>query len=478
MAEQPLNNRVPITNQDGTPTQYFIRLLQERGFTIDDKITAAQAQTLIDAWAAARDIFAGTGLSGGGNLSADVTINLDASLDDLNDVDFSTPPTSGDALTYDGTNWVPGAVAGGLDVQDEGSSVVNPATAINFIGSAVTVTDGGGGVADVTITGGSGSSSGGFFSGGTGEFGSVSTSLYATKGAYYVPNTNVKVSAIECVIDAAATSQAHYAQIATVNTSTGQIGTVLATSNTVNSSSTDPRYFTFEFSSPVDLISGTSYILLVTNASGTGTTTLRVYAADGAFFKLNAPGSSPVGGPQYNTIGVTASQTASAVAATGYAIWAVGDITDMNGEWKLLTSWDYSVDGSTSGVIGNVAGYTEALIEFVDVSTTSSGCRIVRVSTDGGSSYYSGASDYQYYTTAGVGNNQDSLYGHSTNSSAIRTASIQMFSLSVTGPSKTAFSLTQNVHQAFRANSSPITHIKAMNTAGDLSGGYVRIWVR
>ena len=117
MPQQPLTNRIPVVNGDGTPTQYFIRLLQERGVTLDDKISAAEAQVLIDQgiaeWANDRDIIAGFGLDGGGNLSSDVTIDLNASLGDLNDVDFTTPPMTGQCLGFDGTSWVPTTFSGG-----------------------------------------------------------------------------------------------------------------------------------------------------------------------------------------------------------------------------------------------------------------------------------------------------------------------------------------------------------------------------
>lgn len=79
MTIQPLNDRVPITNPDGTPTQYFLRQLQERGITVDDKITAAEAIQLIEQWAAARDINVTSPISGGGNLSNDVTIGMETS---------------------------------------------------------------------------------------------------------------------------------------------------------------------------------------------------------------------------------------------------------------------------------------------------------------------------------------------------------------------------------------------------------------
>lgn len=73
---QPLVNNQKIVHEDGTPTDYFIRWAQQRQIDISEGITAAEAQQLIDDWAAARDIIAGVGLSGGGPLSADVTIDL------------------------------------------------------------------------------------------------------------------------------------------------------------------------------------------------------------------------------------------------------------------------------------------------------------------------------------------------------------------------------------------------------------------
>lgn len=74
---QPLVSNQTIVKPDGTPTEYFIRWAQARQIDISGGITAEQAQELIDDWAAARDITAGTGLSGGGNLSADITIDLE-----------------------------------------------------------------------------------------------------------------------------------------------------------------------------------------------------------------------------------------------------------------------------------------------------------------------------------------------------------------------------------------------------------------
>lgn len=79
MTIQPLNDRVPIINADGTPSQFFIRMLQERGITVGGKITAEEAEALIAEWSAARDINVTAPIIGGGSLDNDVTIGLDVS---------------------------------------------------------------------------------------------------------------------------------------------------------------------------------------------------------------------------------------------------------------------------------------------------------------------------------------------------------------------------------------------------------------
>lgn len=73
---QPLALNFQIVDQRGFPTPYFIKWAQERQIDITAGITAAQAQTLIDDWAAARSIIAGAGLTGGGTLAADLTIDV------------------------------------------------------------------------------------------------------------------------------------------------------------------------------------------------------------------------------------------------------------------------------------------------------------------------------------------------------------------------------------------------------------------
>ena len=118
---QPLASNFQIVDANGFPTQYFIKWAQQRQIDITGGITAAQAQQLIDDWAAGRDIIAGTGLSGGGPLSSDVTINSD-----------------------------------GVTIQQNGVDVATGVFTINFTGSGVTVTETSPGVAEVHIVSGGG----------------------------------------------------------------------------------------------------------------------------------------------------------------------------------------------------------------------------------------------------------------------------------------------------------------------------------
>jgi hypothetical protein len=86
-----LNQNFPIVKDDGTPTDYFMRLLRDND---------AELGGALD-----NDITADTGLSGGGNLGdGPITLSLAAALDMLNDVDLTVPPTDGQVLKYVGAD--------------------------------------------------------------------------------------------------------------------------------------------------------------------------------------------------------------------------------------------------------------------------------------------------------------------------------------------------------------------------------------
>jgi len=124
---QPLQDRIKIVNDDGTPTQYFIRWAQIRQEDIQNTVTPAQVEQAIADWALARDIIAGVGLNGGGNLSADIT--LDADIQELLNLISTTrgsvlyrgnsawaalaPGTAGQVLSTNGAGADPSWIAAG-----------------------------------------------------------------------------------------------------------------------------------------------------------------------------------------------------------------------------------------------------------------------------------------------------------------------------------------------------------------------------
>lgn len=140
---QELQSRSAIVNDDGTPSQYFLNYLRERGgnlTTIDADVIALGTE--VDALAAqlagkvdkTQQVIAGTGLTGGGALTGDVTLNASAQavLDQITTTRGAViyrgasgwqalpPGTSGDALKTNGAgadpSWGPVASTGSISL--------------------------------------------------------------------------------------------------------------------------------------------------------------------------------------------------------------------------------------------------------------------------------------------------------------------------------------------------------------------------
>lgn len=93
---QELQQREPMVNEDGTPSQYFLRYLKARGGALTD--LEAEIAAKVDK---TTQVIAGTGLDGGGPLSGDVT--LDANIQDLLD---GISSTQGSILYRNASDWV------------------------------------------------------------------------------------------------------------------------------------------------------------------------------------------------------------------------------------------------------------------------------------------------------------------------------------------------------------------------------------
>src|SRR6185312_8223423 len=137
-----LQSQEPIVDPlSGRASAYFLRYLFDRGgfLTAQEQALATLQATIASKADKATHINTGTGLAGGGDLSADRTLSLNAGIDLLTVVDTTTtPPTNGQALVWDGSGslWKPGTVSGGGGLTQIGKITVTGAAAasISFTG--------------------------------------------------------------------------------------------------------------------------------------------------------------------------------------------------------------------------------------------------------------------------------------------------------------------------------------------------------
>lgn len=75
---QDLNASIPIVNEDGTPTEYFLRMLLGNNDSSGDTISQVDTNTtdILNKVNKTTTVSAGTGLTGGGDLSTNRTISL------------------------------------------------------------------------------------------------------------------------------------------------------------------------------------------------------------------------------------------------------------------------------------------------------------------------------------------------------------------------------------------------------------------
>lgn len=174
------------------------------------------------------------------------------------------------------------------------------------------------------------------------------------------------------------------------------------------------------------------------------------------------------------------------LAADSGAFTFTGTAADLTADqarlWAQVDSWTHSGNVTTvdfPSSPGLLDGYTEFLVIGRGVALTGAGSRRIRVSDDGGSTWFDTSGDYQDIDNAGVETNADGL---SLNSASATTASDFAEHIVAANLSTPPKILERRTRTGFGASVttgvSVIDGIRIYATTGDFSAGTIRVYAR
>jgi hypothetical protein len=224
-------------------------------------------------------------------------------------------------------------------------------------------------------------------------------------------------------------------------------------------------------------VGGSGTTLTIDNDAVTYAKMQNVSAASKLLGRGSAGGS---GDPEEITLGTNLSMSGTTLNASssGGAAWALA------GSGQTATGvYDFAVDGAKANIdFTGLGSFNELMILARGLSWSVSGARVVHVSVNNGSTFYSASGDYVTLDNTGTETNTTVMGIHSTNSASARS----LFShiLNLKGPAKMASNFSNTSYPPalrimFVASSSDINAIRVTSTGGGNSGaGTVRVYAR
>ena len=166
------------------------------------------------------------------------------------------------------------------------------------------------------------------------------------------------------------------------------------------------------------------------------------------------------------------------VDATGH-VTAVTDVAIASGpgtSWTLVGSHDFGATPQATADF-DISGYADVFCLWVSVTAAGSGFRGLRVSTDGGSTFYAASGDYINIPDTGAPANSDGFGTATIAATSARSGNLMLSGIDVSGSPKG--SLGGATQQQFVASTDPITDIRFYNSAaGNMTGGVVYVLAR
>lgn len=190
------------------------------------------------------------------------------------------------------------------------------------------------------------------------------------------------------------------------------------------------------------------------------------------------PISHATSGATPGTYGDATNVAQVTVDATGH-VTAVTEVAISGGsgaEWTLVDSHDFAATPQATFDV-DVTGYADILVIWRGVTAAASGFRGLRLSIDGGSTFYAASGNYVFMNAGGAATNSDGLSFMDTPSAAARTGQLLLSAAGTNGIPKPATGST--IPQQFVASTAPVTDVRVYTSgAGNMTGGVVYVLAR